>query len=814
MAYDIGVRLGVDGEKAFRDSIKAINSNIKAMGSELKAVTAQFAQSANSEEALAAKNQVLAKSITATKEKIGVLDKQLASQAEKLRSLGQALDDVTAAHGAESQEALNAQNAYNRQAAAVAKLQDQLNNANAELADMENALKDNAEAMSETTNYVEKFGDSLKNGLAVAAKTAVASIAAIGAATTAFVKSSIGEFSNYEQLTGGVETLFKSSSAQVQAYAQNAFKTAGLSANEYMETVTSFSASLLQGLGGDTAKAAELADLAITDMSDNANKMGTDMASIQNAYQGFAKQNYTMLDNLKLGYGGTQEEMIRLINDSGILNEEIKNLDNVTFDQMIQAIHEVQTQIGITGTTALEAESTIQGSTAVMKSAWDNLVTGIATDDQDIGQLVENFASSVETAAGNVFPRIGIILRNIGPMIGEFFQTNLVAQAPKMISAGGEFVVSLASGITQGLPDLRKTVSLLTENLSQYVRDNLPEFISSGLDLVAEMASSIRENAGMLVDSGIQLVTSLAQGLADSFPTIIEKLPGIVSDIAGVINDNAPKILAAGVNIAVTLGKGLIQSIPALVKNIPAIIKAVVDVFSAYNWINLGGTIINKLGNGIKNMANFAKTSAGTIKDVILSKIKELPSALMNVGKDMIKKLWEGIKSMGSWLKSQLGGFISNAISAVTGGSNTSAASSSGTSRQSVSRAAPAMLSSDAPVLFRAMRMDNGVSAVQTLQSSISSVGEDLRTTGALRRVRQDIDNTAASVASYYSAQSEARQNAQNTISGASEGVTAAELAAAIRQELNGMKVEMDGRTVGRLTAKQQNDMGRAFGTA
>lgn len=547
---------------------------------------------------------------------------------------------------------------------------------------------------------------------------------------------------------------------------------------------------------------------------DAAVDMPLEEGGIQNAYQGFAKQNYTMLDNLKLGYGGTQDEMIRLINDSGILNEEISSLDGISFNQIIEAIHEVQTQIGITGTTALEAESTIQGSTAAMKSAWENLLTGIAADDQDIGQLVKNFTSGVEAAAGNLVPRVKTIFQNIGPTIGEFLQTGLVTQAPKMISAGGEFIGSFASGLKDGLPDLKEIASSITGNISQYIRENLSDLASTGLDVAAELSSSIREGAGVMVDSGISLVKSLAQGLADSFPTIIEKMPGIVSDIAGVINDNAPKILEAGVNIAVTLGKGLIQSIPALVGNIPSIIKAMVDVFSAYNWINLGGTIINKLGNGIRNMANFAKSSAGSVKDAILSKIKELPSEFMNVGKDMIKKLVEGIKSMASWLKSQLGGFISNAVSSVTGGSSKNSSSGGGASRQSIPRTAPAELNNDSPVLFQAMRMDNGASAVQAMKSSVSSVGEDLRATGALLRVRQDIDNTAASVASYYSAQAEARQSASNTVSGTSGGITAAELATAIRQELNGMKVEMDGRTVGRLTAKNQNNMGRALGTA
>lgn len=832
MAYDIGVRLGVDGEKAFRSSINAINANIKSMGSELKAVTAQFAKNADSEEALTAKNAVLAKSIAATKEKISVLDKQLERQAEKLRDLGKALDEVVKAHGADSKEALEAQNAYNNQVKAVAKLTDQLNGAKAELAGMENAVKDNrnaidglgrevedaGNAMEEAGQSAQNFGENLKSALATAAKVATAAGVAIGAATAALVKSSIGSFSDYEQLVGGVETLFKDSSGKIQAYAQNAFKTAGLSANEYMDTLTSFSASLLQGLQGDTAKAAEMANLAITDMADNANKMGTDMASIQYAYQGFAKQNYTMLDNLKLGYGGTQEEMIRLINDSGVLNEKIESLDNVTFDQIIEAIHEVQTQIGITGTTAKEAESTIQGSTAAMKSAWENLKIGLASGDQDIGKLVSDFTSSIETAASNILPRIGVILKGIGPMVGEFLKQGLVKQIPNMILSGKDFVVSLVSGMTEELPNLQEAVGGIVQNLSQYIRDNLPSFVSSGLELLSGLASSIREGAGVMVDAGIQLVTSLAQGLADSFPTIIEKLPGIVSDIAGVINDNAPKILEAGINIIVTLGKGLIEAIPTLVKNIPQIIGAVVDVFTAFNWMNLGKNIITGLNNGIKSLIGNVKTTAKTVVQNIRTVFSDLPGYLKAIGKDMIQGLWEGIKSMGTWIKEKIGGFISGIVGSLSGGMRNEAANAAKTAASSRS-AAPATPAAEwepdpapAPVPFRAAPANAGASLAQTVTSSLSNAESQTRALASIRRVQRDMADAGNSAAAYYTAP-ERRSGGNPPAGNSGNGADAAAIGNAVREALDGAKVVMDGRTVGRLTAIQQDNMGRALGT-
>lgn len=251
------------------------------------------------------------------------------------------------------------------------------------------------ELETKTTN----FGNKIKTGLKIAA-------AATATAFAAALKQAVGNYTQYEQLVGGVETLFKKSSDKVVTYANKAYKTAGMSANKYMETVTSFSASLLQGLGGDTKKAAEMADMAIIDMSDNANKMGTNIEMIQNAYQGFAKQNYTMLDNLKLGYGGTQTEMIRLINDSGILEKKITSLDGITFDQVVSAIHEVQTKMGITGTTALEAATTIEGSANSMKAAWENFLTGMADENADFDKLVQNLVDSIVTYIGNIGPRI------------------------------------------------------------------------------------------------------------------------------------------------------------------------------------------------------------------------------------------------------------------------------------------------------------------------------------------------------------------------------------------------------------------------
>ena len=306
---------------------------------------------------------------------------------------------------------------------------------------------------------INKLGSLGKSGLSVVSKAMTGAVAAVGTGAAAIVKSSLGVVANMEQQVGGVETLFKDSAKTVIRNANNAFKTAQLSANDYMSTVTSFSASLLQGLGGDTAKAAEIADMAIIDMADNANKMGTNMQDIQNAYQGFAKQNYTMLDNLKLGYGGTQSEMIRLINDSGILNEKIEDLDNVTFDQMIQAIHKVQQNLGITGTSAKEASTTIEGSVNSAKAAWENFEAGVISAN-DLVDIFWTAAKNILNNLGQMIPRLGKtgmdVVESLSGKIGE-----AVPQLKGFTDSVGKLADKLQNMSTDELMNLGKTAAVL-----------------------------------------------------------------------------------------------------------------------------------------------------------------------------------------------------------------------------------------------------------------------------------------------------------------------------------------------------------------
>lgn len=485
-------------------------------------------------------------------------------------------------------------------------------------------------------------GESAGGQLVGAIKGVIAA-AGIGAALT----KTITEGAALEQSIGGVETLFKESADTIKQYAQDAYTTAGVSANSYMEQVTSFSATLLQGLGGDTAAAAESANKAIVQMADNANKMGTDIGSIQWAYQGFAKDNYTMLDNLKLGYGGTQSEMARLINDSGVLGDSIEvtaqTVKDVPFDKIIDAIGVIQDNLGITGTTAKEAATTLSGSFASMQAAASN-VMGALTLGQDLQPALQGLASTVSTfLVGNLLPAIWNVLSALPSALVTFVQS----LAPQLLPGLQSFLQQLLQGITAGFnayfPQLVAVGAEFLQNIGTGLAQGIPNFLAQALPMVLSFTDTLRANFGTIIDAGIDMLLNLAQGIADAMPTLIEYIPQIVSNIAGLINDNAPKILQAGIQIIITLVSGLIQSIPTIVANIPQIIQAIVDVITAFNWLNLGATIIKGIGNGLLSMAGGLKTMMQSTFSGAVDIIKSLPGQALQWGKDMIQGFINGI---------------------------------------------------------------------------------------------------------------------------------------------------------------------------
>ena len=396
------------------------------------------------------------------------------------------------------------------------------------------------------------------------------------------MKSAVTAYSDYEQLVGGVETLFKDSASEVQKYAANAYQTAGLSANEYMETVTGFSASLLQSLDGDTKAAAEKANVAITDMSDNANKMGTSMESIQNAYQGFAKQNYTMLDNLKLGYGGTKEEMQRLLEDAEKLSGQ--KFDLSSYADIVDAIHVVQTEMGITGTTAKEAATTIQGSVNMTKAAWQNLVVGIADDTQDFDGLVNNFVESVTTAGNNILPRVEIALKGVGtlveklaPIVAKTVPNIVSTTLPSMIKAGTSMIRALLDGLLKAVPELIPCFKDIINQLIEVIVDNLPLIIEAAVTIAGAIVSGLVEALPDILDAGIELIQSLAQGLTNGIPTILSTAITIVSQLASTLIQNVPQIVQTGIQLLLGLANGILQAVPQLIQELPGIITQMVE---------------------------------------------------------------------------------------------------------------------------------------------------------------------------------------------------------------------------------------------
>ena len=505
-------------------------------------------------------------------------------------------------------------------------------------------------------------------------------------------KESLAQVASFEQNVGGVEKLFGDSAETVMTNAKNAFKTAGMSANEYMETVTGFSASLISSLEGDTQTAANMANIAITNMSDNANTFGTDIASIQNAYAGFAKGNYTMLDNLKLGYGGTKEEMERLLRQAEELEGYMEgSLSIDSFSDIIEAIDIIQTDLKISGvtaetaaemvaagvwteeeafnklgTTAKEASGTIEGSVASMKAAWDNFLTGTMTGEE-FAQVALQAADNVVNALMEIIPRLITGFAEMAPtLFAKVVEivTNIVTTIGEhkleFIEKGTEFIRSIGEGLVQGIP----------------------EFLANALPMIEQFTANLRENVGKFVDAGIDFILNLVQGLMNGLPELIAYLPTIISNIVNIINDNMPKILAMGVKLIGEIISGIVKAVPALIQHFPEIIQMIFDIWQAIDWLNIGKFVITGIKNGItaliraipdlmksigENAKNLVRnidwrTLGSTIIDFVRNGISSLFSAIPNALRSIGQSAVSAFRSI-NWL--QLG---ANIISGIVNG--------------------------------------------------------------------------------------------------------------------------------------------------
>lgn len=505
---------------------------------------------------------------------------------------------------------------------------------------------------------IEKGMSKLKSGIGAVGKAFALVGTAAAAGFVAISKSAVDSYAEYEQLKGGVETLFKDSADVLMGYADRAYQTAGLSANDYMATVTSFSASLLQSLGGDTAAVADYADQAIIDMSDNANKMGTSMEMIQNAYQGFAKQNYTMLDNLKLGYGGTKEEMQRLLDDA----EKISGIkyDISSFADVTQAIHVIQTELGITGTTALEASSTIQGSASAMKASWQNLLTGMADPTQNFEQLLQNFISSVGTFLSNLLPvfttatqgvlqmvqgllpQIPVLIEQMLPIVIEGVSgiiAGLVEVLPQIVNAVMEILPQLVTAILNMLPQILEAGIQILLSLIQGLTQALPQLIAMLPEIINTIITVLIENLPLIIEAGIQLLIAIVTGLSEAIPQLIDYIPTIIDTLITTLLDNLPLIIDCAIQLLVALINGLIQALPQLVAMTPKII-----------W-----TIVTTL---IENLPQLLKAGVQLLESIIKG-IGSILSKIGEVGKNIVEGLWNGIKNAKDWLLNKIKSFAS-----------------------------------------------------------------------------------------------------------------------------------------------------------
>lgn len=649
MASSFGGTIKLTGESEYQKSLKAISENLKVLSSEMRVVTSRYDVNDRSTSNLSQQNEILTKKIDEQKHKVEVLTK--------------ALND--------------AKTQTDDNSSTTKKWQTQLNDAQAELNKLERTLDSNEQEMKDygkaTDDAGEKssrLGDIIKGNLI--SEGIVNGIKSLGSAMKTVVttlinvgKQSLDNYANYEQLVGGVETLFGIGEMSVEEYAAsvgksvskvedkynemyeaqenvlndslNAYKTAGLSANEYMETVTSFSASLIQSLKGDTLKAGEYANQAVIDMSDNANKMGTDMSMIQSAYQGFAKGNYTMLDNLKLGYGGTKTEMERLLKDAQKISGVKYDLSS--FADITQAIHVMQENMGIAGTTSKEASSTIQGSINSMKSAWQNMLTEVATGGHISGfeHLVDNLVESVVTVGDNIMPRVEIIVNGIVQLIMSLSK-RLVDYMPKLLDTGMSLMQTIFDGVMSMLPQLIPIAVQLINNFSSFILQNLPmiyqagwtvlleltkglsqalpELIPVAVRCIMDLVDTLLDNIDEIIECGIELLVALTDGIFNALPELISRLPEIIVKISAKLIELTPELLSCVLRLMVSLATGMVKYSVEMVTRIPQIIKSVVNAFNQH------------------------------LKDMV------------NIGKNMVSGIWQGISGSIDWIKNKIKGWV------------------------------------------------------------------------------------------------------------------------------------------------------------
>lgn len=651
-----GITIEIDGQTTgLKKALGDVTSQSISVQKELTDVNRLLKFDPGNTEALAQKQSLLAKQIEVTSQKLQGL-KNAQSQVDAQFASGKIGEEQ---YRSFQREIAFTETSLNKLKQSMSKVDDG-NGISKVKQEMDSLGKSAEEAGNKSGNLKNKIGDLGAN----AAKGALVGITATTVAVGGLVKASIEQYSQYEQLTGGVETLFKTSSGTVTKYANEAYKTAGLSANQYMSTITGFSASLLQGLGGDTAKAAEVGNMAVTDMSDNANKMGTSMESITETYQSLAKGNYAMLDNLKLGFGGTKEEMQRLLVEA----EKVSGIhyDIGNFSDVINAVHVIQTQMGITGTTAKEASSTIEGSLNMTKSAWKNLLTGMADDKSNFDTLIQNLVDSAGAFGANILPRIEIAINGIAKLIEQLLPPIIdkIPQIilnilPGLITAGMQIIQNLVTGIQQNLPTIMTTIiGVMTTLVTGFIQI-LPQLLTIGMQIIAQLISGIGQalptlipiavqcitdlvqgfidNLPLILDAGLKLLEGLTTGIINALPTLIAELPKIIQSIVDFVATGLPQILDSGLKILLALIDGLVQCLPQLIATLPQIIESIVNFISNNlpqiidTGIKVLLALIDGLVKALPQLITMLPQINKTIVDTLIEHLPEIVEAAFKI---------------------------------------------------------------------------------------------------------------------------------------------------------------------------------------
>lgn len=716
-----GGSIKLTGADEYKNALKQITQSLRETGSELTAVASRYDQNDKSLDTLNKKTSEMSSVLEKQKNAYNDLksafesfNSKVSGQAQEHNKLVQTyelekqkLEEIKRTSGETSKEYQDQQAKVTELANAVAKSSQNMNDNEVALSKMRTQLNQAETTVNKTTKEIDELGNEteesgekakkgaegytvFKNILAnlgtQAINSALNGLKSLGSAVLSVGKQAIESYADYEQLTGGVETLFKDSAEIVMDYANNAYATAGMSANQYMETVTSFSASLLQSLDGDTAKVAEVSDMAISDMADNANKMGTSMESITMAYQGFSKGQYQLLDNLKLGYGGTKGEMERLLKDAEKLSGVKYDISSLS--DVYEAIHVVQQEMGITGTTAKEASQTISGSASAMKSAWANMLTGMADENANFEDLTRNLVNSVLTFGDNILPRVQTTISGIATMVAGLLQEivpQLIETIPPLITETMpiliEAVQTVITSILGVLPQITQSLSTLIPQIVQMLLGMLPQLLEVGIEvilnlingitqtipqliamlptIITQLINTLLEHLPEIVVTGIDLLIALIDGIVQAIPQLVDMLPTIIETIITVLIDNLPLLVDAGIRLLVGIITGLVQALPQLISMVPKIITTIVTTLISKlpDIVKSGTQIIDSLIKGIGQLLGKLGTEAGKIMTTVVNGIKELPSKVLDIGKNLVKGLWEGISNMTDWVIGKIKGF-------------------------------------------------------------------------------------------------------------------------------------------------------------